>query len=160
MANDEQAGPEVPRVGAPDVVDRGVLEGYVAFFLRQAESSSFRAFKRQTGVAQLKPGWFAVLSIIRNNPGITPVVVAKACGRDKSTITPILRDLIRGQLVRRDEIPSDRRSYALHLTPLGIAELSHLGVAAAAHEDELEAILGERKTDMLAMLRQIATELG
>ena len=157
---DNQAGADA-RPATAEAVNRGVLEEYLGFFLRQAESASFRAFKRQTGVAQLKPGWFAVLTIIDRNPGITPVVLAKACGRDKSTITPILRDLLREQLIRRAEIPKDRRSYALHLTEGGVAELSHLAVAAAAHEDELEAILGaERKANLLEMLRRVVGELG
>ena len=158
MADDQRAGPDAP-TAFPDFVNRGVLEGYIGFFLRQAESASFRAFKRHAGIAQLKPGWFAVLSIIRHNPGITPVILAKACGRDKSTITPILRDLIREQLVSRAEIPHDRRSYALQLTNSGIAELSDLGVAAAAHEEEIKSILGERTPDLLGMLRRIVTEL-
>lgn len=158
MADDQRAGPDAG-TGFPNVVNRGVLEGYIGFFLRQAESASFRAFKRQAGIAQLKPGWFAVLSIIRHNPGITPVCLAKACGRDKSTITPILRDLIREQLVSRAEIPQDRRSYALQLTDAGIAELSDLGIAAAAHEDELKSILGEGSSVLLAMLLRIVAEL-
>lgn len=159
MEDEPEARPQA-RAGTPEVINRGILEGYLAFFLRQAEASSFRAFKRQTGVAELKPGWFAVLSLINDNPGVTPVAVARAAGRDKSTITPILRDLLQGELIRRAEIPRDRRSYALHLTPTGVDTLSHLGVAAAAHEDELEAILGARKADLLAMLRRIVTDLG
>ena len=159
MADDPQGGRDLP-AGGTEAVVRGVLEGYLAFFLRQAESASFRAFKRHTGVEQLKPGWFAVLTIIDHNPGITPVVLAKACGRDKSTITPILRDLLREELIWRAEIPQDRRSYALHLTPAGVAKLSHLAVAAAAHEDELAAILGAEKPHLLGMLRRVVAALG
>ena len=71
----------------------GVLDDYVGFHLRLAQNASFRAFKRLTGERSLRPGWFAVLSIIDANPGITPMALSRASGRDKSTITPVLRDL-------------------------------------------------------------------
>ena len=62
-------------------------------------------FKRHTGIPGLRPGWFAVLSLINNNPGITPLALSRASGRDKSTITPVLRDLVREQLISREDIP-------------------------------------------------------
>ena len=42
----------------------GPLEDYIGFQLRRAQTASFKAFKRRAGEADLKPGWFAVLSLI------------------------------------------------------------------------------------------------
>ncbi len=148
-----------PVSGGGDAVRLGMLGEALGFYLRLAQSSSFRAFKRLTGVHNLRPGWFAVLSLISDNPGITPIALSRACGRDKSTITPILRDLGRERLIRREPVPNDRRSYALHLTPAGRETLSHLAECAAAHDRELDAIVGGRKEELITMLRHIVSEL-
>jgi DNA-binding MarR family transcriptional regulator len=148
--------------GGPDPADDislGPLENYIGFYLRLAQNASFQAFKRHTGEADLRPGWFAVLSLIGSNPGITPVALARASGRDKSTNTPVLRDLMRNQLVRREPIPADRRSYALSLTPAGEEKCAELSAHAARHDRELDALVGDRKEELLDQLRLIATGL-
>lgn len=140
-------------------VNLGPLEDYITFHLRMAQGVAFRAYKRDAGVKDLRQGWFAVLSLISNNPGITPVTLSRASGRDKSTLSPILRDLTRERLIRRQAIPNDRRSYALHLTPAGEERLAHLALVAAAHEAELDRIVGAEKPALLRILRSIAAEL-
>jgi DNA-binding MarR family transcriptional regulator len=140
-------------------IDLGPLENYIGFHLRLAQNASFKAFKRHTGESDLKPGWFAILSLIGGNPGITPVALSRASGRDKSTITPILRDLMRVHLIAREPVAGDRRSYALSLTPTGREKLANLSKHAASHDAELDAIVGERKGELLALLRRIATEI-
>ncbi len=137
----------------------GALDTYIGFHLRLAQGASFRAFKRHAGVDNLRQGWFAVLSIINDNPGITPVALSRASGRDKSTITPVLRALLRERLIRREAVPGDRRSYALHLTEAGAGALAHLAASAAAHDADLDAIAGDRKGLLIELLRRIATEL-
>ena len=143
----------------PDRVNLGVLDSYIGFHLRLAQAASFRAFKRHTGLRHLRPGWFAVLSIIGDNPGITPVTLSRASGRDKSTITPILHELLRERMVRRESVPNDRRSYALSLTLQGAEALAHLAACAAEHDRDLDAIAGDQKPALLALLRRFETEL-
>ena len=70
------AGPAAPRGDEP--VNLGVLDGYIYFNLRLAQGAAFRAFKGQAGVPGLRSGWFAVLSIVNDNPGITPLAVSRA----------------------------------------------------------------------------------
>jgi DNA-binding MarR family transcriptional regulator len=142
-----------------DGITLGPLGNYLGFYLRLAQNASFQAFKRHTGEADLRPGWFAVLSLIGTNPGITPMALARASGRDKSTITPVLRDLMRNRLVKREPIPSDRRSYALSLTPAGEEKCAELSLHAARHDQELDALVGDRKQELLDLLRLIATSL-
>lgn len=161
MGGPDERGPVAtrPEAGA-DEVRLGVLRDLVGFHLQLAQVASFRALKRQAGVRGLHPGWLAVLSLINDNPGITPLALSRASGRDKSTITPILRDLTREKLIDREEIPSDRRSYALRLTPDGEQALAHLAACATAHDRDLAAIAGEQKEVLLDLLRRIAAGLG
>jgi DNA-binding MarR family transcriptional regulator len=153
------ASPAAAGTDGGGAVDLGGLDGLIGFHLRMAQAASFRAFKRQAGFRNLRPGWFAVLSIIADNPGITPIALSRASGRDKSTITPVLRDLVREKLILREPIPADRRSYALRLTEAGIETLAHLAACAAEHDRELDAIVGDAKDQLLALLRRIEAEL-
>ena len=148
--------PEPDDDGRPNL---GPLEHATGFHLRLAQNASFKAFKRHTGEADLRPGWFAVLNIIHHNPGITPIALSRGCGRDKSTITPVLRDLLRDGLIRRGTTPTDKRSYALFLTEDGEERLSHLAACAAAHDKELDAIVGDKKDELIRLLRRIVTVL-
>jgi DNA-binding MarR family transcriptional regulator len=145
--------------GVDDRPQLGPLDQALGFHLRLAQNASFKAFKRHTGEADLRPGWFAVLNIIHHNPGITPIALSRGSGRDKSTITPVLRDLLRDGLIRRGAIPTDKRSYALFLTEEGEERLSHLAACAAAHDQELDAIVGNKKDELIRLLRRIVTVL-
>lgn len=137
----------------------GILDGYIAYHLRLAQNASFRAFQRKTGQHDLKPGWFAILSLIGDNPGITPMALSRGSGRDKSTLTPVLRDMIKGGYVERTASTSDRRSYGLSLTPAGERRLAELSAQAADHDARLDTIVGDRKPELIALLRRIAAEI-
>lgn len=138
----------------------GELDGYIGYHLRLAQNASFRAFQRKSGRTDLRPGWYAVLSLIGDNPGITPMALSRAAGRDKSSLTPVLRDLAKHGYVSSTPHPGDRRSYVLDLTDLGRLRLSELTAHAAAHDRVLDAIVGDDKERLIAILRRIAEDLG
>jgi len=146
-------------ISAPTDIQLGRLDSYIAFHLRQAQNASFKAFKRLAGDPELRPGWYAVLSLIDVNPGITPVLLSRASGRDKSTLTPILRDLTHRNLIRRMPVAGDKRSYALSLTDVGREKLAMLAKHAAVHDAKLDQIAGAKKSDLLALLRRMTTLL-
>jgi|ThiBio_1000_plan_1041568.scaffolds.fasta_scaffold00792_16 DNA-binding MarR family transcriptional regulator len=152
---DDAGDPE----GKPKGFSLGLLDDRIGFHLRLAQNASFKAFKKKTGEADLKPGWFAVLSLIHDNPGITPLVLSRASGRDKSTITPVLRDLLRNHLIERRTMPADKRSYTLSLTRAGKARLAELVAHAEAHDRVLDEIVGEGRPELLRLLRLITASL-
>lgn len=149
---------EAQAAAAGDIVF-GKLDDYIGFHLRLAQNASFRAFQRKTGQSDLRPGWFALLSLINDNPGITPMTLSRASGRDKSTLTPLLRDMIRDGFVEKQPIARDRRSYALFATAVGAARLADLSRHAAEHDRRLDRIVGERKAELLNLLRRITAEI-
>ena len=140
-------------------IDLGSLADYIGFHLRLAQNASFKAFKRHTGESELRPGWYAILSLIASNPGITPLVLSRSSGRDKSTLTPILRELLNRKLIERRPVAGDRRSYSLALTSAGRGKLDHLDRCAARHDEALDRFVGDRKHELIAMLRRIAAEI-
>jgi DNA-binding MarR family transcriptional regulator len=138
----------------------GVLADWIGFHLRLAQDASFRAFAKHSGQPHLKPGRFAALMVIRNNPGITQVALGRAIARDKSTVTPLVQELHRHGLVRRSPSAVDRRSITLTLTRAGEAALTDLLVHARAHDRRLDAIVGKRKAALVTLLRRITDALG
>ena len=159
-ARDEDAAGDDTEGSAPkNEIRLGALEGYIGFHLRQAQNASFKAFQRQTGEPGLRPGWFAVLSLIDSNPGITPVLLSRASGRDKSTLTPVLRDLTHRNLIEKLPVANDKRSYALALTAAGRDKLRKLAKHAEIHDRKLDQIAGPRKVELVALLRRISSLL-
>ena len=141
-------------------VQLGLLSGFIGFHLRLAQDASFRAFARHAGRLDLKPGRFAAMMVIHNNPGITQTALGRAISRDKSTVTPLVQELHRHGLVRRRPSTVDRRSVTLTLTRAGEATLADLLAHARVHDRRLDAIVGKRKAALIALLRKITDGLA
>lgn len=138
----------------------GELNDFIGFHLRLAQDASFRAFARQTGHPELKPGRFAAMMVIRNTPDISQVALSRAIARDKSSVTPMIQELLRRGLVTRRPSPIDRRSMMLRLTPAGEALVGELLVHARRHDGTLDEIVGARKAEFITILRRLADRLG
>ena len=144
---------------APEV-DIGALKDFIGFNLRLAQEVSFRAFARRTGLKHLRPGRFAALMVLRDNPNVTPGALGRAIARDKSSVTPLLQGLQRAGLIRRKRSTVDRRSVTLTLTAAGQRVLRDLIIHARDHDRDLDAIAGNDKTRFVTILQQIADDLG
>jgi DNA-binding MarR family transcriptional regulator len=146
---------------AEDRTDYGPLGGWVGFRLRMAQIASFQAFARLSKEVGAQPGRFAALMLIRMNPGISQTALSQASGRDKSTLTPLLADLVRKGLIRRVRTRGDRRSYRLSLTPAGEKILSRLEQCAREHERKLDRAIGPRhRGQFLRILEKIGREVS
>ena len=143
-----------------EVARLGVLADFIGFHLRLAQEASFQAFARRVREYEMRPGRFAVLALIGENPGISQTALGRAAGRDKSTLTPALDNLVRRALVKRRRVASDRRSYALSLTPKGEKLLEQLTLHARAHDRLLDELVGlKHKPEFLRTLRRLAMAL-
>ena len=143
-----------------DGIDYGPLGDWIGFHLPLAQSASFQAFARAAEEVDLRPGRFSVLLLIGRNPGISQTALSRANGRDKSTLTPALNDLVRRGLVVRTRVKSDRRSYQLSLTAAGKAMLERLFACAERHDRNLDRIVGKRdRARFLQILRKLVAEL-
>ena len=78
---------------------------------RSPRSSPLRATRSRVG---LSPGRFAALILIDRNPGISQTASRRAIGSDKSTLTPVLDNLVKRGLISRARTRSDRRLYRAH----------------------------------------------
>src|SRR5689334_2042917 len=100
-------------------INFGPLASWVGFNLRMAQEAAFQAFSRRSQDIGESPGRFATLTLIARNPGISQTELSQANGRDKSSLTPVVEDLVKRGLVERKRMDSDRRTYRLNLTPSG-----------------------------------------
>lgn len=144
----------------PAAVDLGELGGYIGFHLRVAQEASFRAFARETGQHGLKPGQFAALVVIGRNPGIGQSALGQTIARDKSSVTPLIKELQRLGLIERRASEEDWRRVNLFLTGAGKRRLSRLTRTAEAHDRNLDRIVGDAKPKFLELLRAIADALA
>ena len=79
-------------------------------------TASFQAFARLSQEVGVRPGRFATLTLIGNNPGISQTALSRANGRDKSTPhAACSTDLVRrgGWCAGAPHAPGDRRTYRL-----------------------------------------------
>lgn len=144
-----------------DKIDYGPLENWVGFHLRLAQNASFQAFSREAWGIDLRPGRFATLMLIGLNPGISQTALSRANARDKSSLTPVLEDLTRRKLIKRNRTRHDRRSYELTLTPAGEQLLQQLTVCAERHDQNLDRIIGPReRARFLKTLKKLIAELS
>ena len=138
----------------------GPLEYWVGFNLRMAQEHAFQAFSRRSQEIGESPGRFATLTLIARNPGISQTELSHANGRDKSSLTPVVEELVRCGLVARKRMREDRRTYRLNMTPAGKKTLTMLTRCARRHERVLDSIIGLRdRKRFLQILKKIAAEI-
>lgn len=143
-----------------ETVNFGPLAHWVGFNLRLAQEASFQAFSRRSREVGERPGRFATLTLIGGNPGISQTALSLANGRDKSSLTPVVEDLVRRGLVQRMRTREDRRTYRLTLTPSGKRTLTMLTRAARQHERVLDRVIGEHERKrFLDVLKRISAEV-
>ena len=141
-------------------INLGFLSGFVGFHLRLAQDASYRAFARFKDKDLVKPGRFPALAIIHLNPGISQSALGRAIARDKSTVSPLIKDLQKNGLISRKPSPNDRRSVTLVLTKKGERVLDRLHARALEHEEDLDKLVGTAKARLVGMLDKITGGLA
>jgi len=143
-----------------DAMNFGPLATWVGFNLRMAQEAAFQAFSRRSQEVGESPGRFATLTLIGRNPGISQTELSQAAGRDKSSLTPVVEDLVRRGLIERKRMLGDRRTYRLNLTPAGKKTLTQLTRCARRHERILDGIIGSRdRKRFIQILKRIAADI-
>ncbi len=147
----------------PDVngdVRLGFLSDFVGFHLRLAQDASYRTFAKHHDKDLIKPGRYPALAIIHLNPGISQSALGRAIARDKSTVSPLIKDLQKNGFINRKASTQDRRSVTLALTKKGERTLDKLHARAKEHEEELDRLVGPSKVRLMSLLSKIITSMS
>ena len=141
-------------------VNFGPLTDYLGYALRRAQMSAVAEFLEAFKEVDLRPTQLAVLIVINENPGVRQTEVCDALGIQKANFVPLLNELERRGLALRKSVAADRRSSALHLTPLGNVTLQRARTIHEAYENHFVTRLGRRGRDQLLALLNKVMEAG
>ena len=120
------------------------LRGLAGYLIRQAQLWVFQDFNETLAPLDLRPVQYSILSVIRENPGLSQMALSQVLGIVRSGVVPMLDGLESRKLLKRAASASDRRSHALHLTAEGNALLNRADALVQHHENRLIAKVGPR----------------
>lgn len=133
------------------------LSGFVGYALRRAQYAIFADFFHTLRELDLRPGQFAVLVLIDQNPGASQSRVSAALGIQKANFVATIANLEKRGLVRRRKSDSDARTYLLGLTSRGRSVLQRASELQSQHEKRVIAQIGsEGRLQLLSLLERLA----
>ena len=136
-------------------VDLGPLVHGLGFALRRAQAAVTEDFSRRFAAEDIRPIQFAVLTVLRNNPGLRQTQASFALGIKRTNFVPLIDELEQRGLAERRRVTGDRRAAALFLTKAGVALLDRLEEIAQEHERVFVARVGGAD-DHALLLRLLA----
>lgn len=153
-----------------DVVPTGAEQGdatqelgtrsLLGFALASAGQQAQHRFRVALEPHQLHPRAFGVLLALSAADGQSQQQLSRGLAIPASRVVALVDDLQAAGLVVRRPHPSDRRVYAVSLTPEGAQELDAAAASALALEDQLSAGLDPQERAQLAdLLRRVAANL-
>jgi DNA-binding MarR family transcriptional regulator len=142
---------------ALDTVDFGKLPGYIGYQMRQAQSAIFRDISRAIKDLGVTPGEFSLLAMLRANPGLNSITLARIYQLDKATLSISLKRLVKRGLIQSARSADDRRYVSLRLTGAGRKVLERVTRRIERQERAMDAVLkpGEREL-ILELLARIS----
>ena len=125
--------------------------------IRRCQQRAVDLFVDEVGENGPNPRQFAVLINVYQNPGMSQTTLVEASGIDRSTLTEVLRLMIKRDMISKSRTQKDRRANALFLTPNGQKILEN---AFEATERAQEKILSPLNTSDRAQAMDILTALA
>lgn len=138
-----------PRRVSPAVVDLGVLNNHLGYFVRRVQVWIFQDFIRRLSRIDISPAQFSVLVIIGANEGLSQSELAATLGIERARLVRMLHLLDRRGLTERLLSSADGRRHALRLTRAGQAQLKLAKALAAQHEASLQPKFGPERYKLL-----------
>jgi len=123
--------------------------GYV---IRRAQLRAYESFYNALQDLNTTPARYTLLLLIRENPGIRSVDLARKLDVARSGMVRLIDDLEGRGLIAREVLKSDRRNQALTLTAEGRKHLKQLEKAVVRHEAALSEKLSDKEREQLIEL--------
>src|SRR4051795_3874612 len=126
------------------------------FMIRRAHQIAVSLFLEETGALGITNRQYGIMLVLKAEPGIDQITVAKLLGLDRSTTGMVLTKLEDAGLVGRI-VGADRRKRSLKLTPAGVRMLERLAEPARrAQERVLSAFSPRERETFLDLLEKFA----
>ncbi|MFV0279407.1 MAG: MarR family winged helix-turn-helix transcriptional regulator [Rhodoblastus sp.] len=134
------------------------LDNVLGYMLRRAQVAVFNDFRRTFADYDLRPAQYAVLTILRESPGLRQGDVSAMLGIKRTNFVAVLDELERRGLTRREAVATDRRSRALYLTPAGKTLAEEVRKVQDEHEQRMIEFLPPGGRDQLIALLHCLTQ--
>ena len=141
-------------------LDVRLLNASVGYMLRRAQLAVSADFGETLAEIRLRPGQFAVLTVLDRNPGVTQSEVSAALSIQRANFVSIIDNLERRGLAKRTSSATDRRSNSLTLTAAGRRMLERASDLQRAHETRIVHRLGPGGRDHLLRLLERLLNFG
>lgn len=138
-----------PRRVSAAVIDLGVLNRHLGYFVRKLQVWIFQDFIRTLARIDISPAQFSVLVVIGANEGLSQSELAGTLGIERARLVRMLHLLEKRGLTQRLPSSADGRRHALRLTRAGQTELKLAKELAAQHEAALKPRLGAERYQLL-----------
>ena len=145
-----------PAPGTKRPIDMRYLESTVGYSIRRAQMAVFQHIYQSFDDKALTLVQFSVMAVAADNPGVTQSELAQVLAVERPRIVPILNRLEELGFAKRVVSEDDKRNRQIVLTASGAARLRELKRRFAAHERELDELLGKRKTGLLDALHRLS----
>jgi DNA-binding MarR family transcriptional regulator len=106
-------------LGLKKPLDLRALQKTPGFMLRLAQLKFFEGFYESFAELGVTPASYAILTIIRDNPGVPPSTLASLLRLKLPNLIKILNEYESSGLIKRNRSKFDRRGVELLLTPKG-----------------------------------------
>ena len=117
------------------------------FMIRRAHQIAVSMFLEETGALGITNRQYGIMLVLRHQPGIDQITVAKLLGLDRSTTGMVLGKLEDAGLVGRVVGASDRRKRSLKLTPAGERMLARLAEPARRAQERVLSAFSPHGTE-------------
>jgi DNA-binding MarR family transcriptional regulator len=153
------------KADAPDAGARalspGVLDELLGFHLRLAQAALYRDFARSLAKLDLSQRQFAVLELVRANPGVSQAQLAGFLALDRPAIMSVVDRLEQRGLLLRERSRTDRRRQEIRLTAEGGARLAEASRLVRRHDGRFTARFSRTELkELTRMLRRLQARSG
>jgi DNA-binding MarR family transcriptional regulator len=147
--------PQHPR---GDALSAAGLADVLGYQLAQAAVTTSRVFQRTVGTPHaLRPVAYTVLQLIAENPGTSPVKLAKVLSVTKPNITMWVDRLVDRGLVQRSPSSSDKRAQELRTTADGQALAARAtALLCEGEKASLSALSAGERAILAELLHKVA----
>ena len=129
----------------------------VGYAIRRAQIRIYEDFYTALADQDTTPTRFTLMLLIRENPGIRSVDLARTLGVARSGMVRLIDILEQSGLITREVDQNDRRNQSLVLTHDGQHKLSRMEKVVEAHEARMTSRLSKSEVDtLLELLGRVA----
>ena len=140
-----------PQRGA---LDLRAIETVLGYTLRRAQALETALYADTVGRSGVRPVQFTLLLLIRDNPGVRAIDLARVLDIRRANMVALIQELeTQGWVVRRADA-RDGRAQSLHLAPAGTRRLKRLEQDHQVHQQQLLERMGAQDLARLVGLLQ------